>query len=150
MKEIFVSKNILRWLCYFTAVSVLCLIFAILHPSTIDLDTSYIVCMYIVVEALILAIVLSILRKTDMLISWKLTAYYAIVVGGIMCINFLLSPINGENLLPFALSVFMLFVFLNLGLLEIIFVINLWKACMISIIAGLINALMVVVTITAY
>jgi hypothetical protein len=129
-----------------------------LHPSFIDLDTSHIICTYIVIEALILAVVLIILSKTDMLVSWKLIAYYIIVLGGSRAFNFLLSSLKihvGDpkqaNLLHFSvLSIFMILVFLNITLSKIIFAINFRKACLVGTLMGLINTIMVIITTTFY
>lgn len=145
------TRNKLRWFWYLPAVAVLCLIVAMLHPSIVYYSETFcFACMYIVIETIVLVVVLSILRKLNMLTSWKAIAYYAIVVGGSLAINLLLSPINGENILPFILSIFAIFVFLNFGLLEIIFDVSFWKASLVSIIAGLLNALMIAITITVY
>ncbi len=145
------TKSKLIWFWVLPAIAALCLIVDILNLSIVYYsETFYFACLYIVIEAIVLAIVLRILRKTDMLISLKLAVYYAIVVGGSIAINFFLSPIKMETFFPFSLSVFMIFVFLNFGLLAIIVDTSFWKACLISIIAGLINALMVIVTISAY
>jgi hypothetical protein len=118
-------------------------------------DILYIISGYVVIEAIILVVVLSILRKLDMLISWKLIAYYAVVVVSSLFINFLLSSIGihlGDiqqtNLLFF--SVFMVLVFLNIALSKIIFAINLWKACLIGMLMGLINAIMVIASTSVY
>lgn len=147
MKEILLmSKNILRWFWYLPAAAALYVVAVMLYPPIVFSDTLYIVCEYAAVEALVIVVVLSVLRKLNMLASWKLIGYFVFVVAGSLAVNLLLSPIGGENLLPFIFSVFALFVFLNLGLLEVIFVISFWKACLISIIAGLINVLMIIHT----
>jgi hypothetical protein len=111
-----------------------------------------------VIEAIILVIVLSILRKLDMLTSWKLIAYHAVVMAGSLSINFLLSSLGihlGDpqqaNLLLFSVfAVFTTLVFLNIALSKIIFAVNLWKACLIGMLMGLINAIMVIASTTFY
>jgi hypothetical protein len=145
------ARSKLIWFWVFPLVAALCLIGVLLNPSIVFYsETSCFACIYIVVEAIILAVVLRILRKTDMLISWKAALYFAVVAGGSIALNYYLSPIKMETFFSFSLSVFMLFVFLNLGLLGIILAAGFWRACLISIIAGLINALMVIVTISAH
>ena len=114
-----------------------------LYPSIIYSETLYIVCVYVVVETLVLVVVLSILRKLSMLTSWKLTAYYAVVVAGSVSTNFL-SPAHDASFLPTVLAVFAILVFLNVALSKIIFAISFRKACLIGTIMGLINALMVI------
>jgi hypothetical protein len=121
-------------------------------------DILYIISGYAVIEAIILVVVLSILRKLDMLTSWKLIAYYAVVVVSSLFISFLLSSIGihlGDpqqaNLLFFSVfAVFTTLVFLNIALSKIIFAVNLWKACLFGIPMGLINALMVIASTTFY
>lgn len=142
------SKNKLRWFWYFSAIAALCLIGVILYPSIIFSDTLYIVCEYVVVEAIVLVVVLSILRKLNMLVSWKLIVYHTVIVAGSLSINFLLSPVELAKFLLFVLVVFTFFVFLNLLLSKIIFVISVKKACLIGMLMGLINALMVIHTAT--
>ena len=149
-KRCIMSKNILRWFWYLSAVTGLCLIGVTLYPSIVFSDTLYIVCEYAVVEALVLAVVLSILRSLNLFVSWKLIAYHAIVVAGSLAINFLLSPIELTEFVLFALTVFALLVFLNFALSKLIFVISVRKACMIGMLTGLINALMVITSTTFF
>ena len=142
------SKNKLLWFWFLLAVATLCLIgIMFYHPIWLS-RTLFFFSMCIIVETFIIAVVLCILRKTDMLTSWKTGVYLAVAVVGMMAPNFLLSPIYSGNILPFALSVFAFFVFLNIGLSLVIFDVSFWKACLIGVIAGLINAFMVITTIT--
>jgi uncharacterized membrane protein YbhN (UPF0104 family) len=111
-----------------------------------------------VVEILVLVVVLSILRKLSLLAYWRLIAYHVVVVAGSFSFNFLLSSLEihlgdpqQKNLLLFSvLSVFMILAFLNIALSKIIFAISFRKVCLIGMIMGFINALMVIITITFY
>jgi len=158
MKETFLSKNKLRWFCYLSAIAALCLISVILYPSIVFSDTLYIVCGYAVVEFVVLVVVLIILRKFNILNSWKLIAYHAIVVSISLSINILLSSLEihlgdpqQRNLLLFSVfSVFMLLAFLNFALSKIIFVISVRKSCLLGVLMGLINTLMVITSTTFY
>jgi hypothetical protein len=137
------EKVIYRWFWVLSAIAVICLASLYLYPSIIYSDMLYIVCIYVVVETIVLAVVLSILRKLSMFTSWKLTAYYAVVVAGSVSTNYL-SPEHGESFLPTVLAVVVILVFLNVILSKIILVISVRKACLIGTIMGLINAFMVI------
>ncbi len=150
--------NILRWVWYFSAIAAICLIGVILYPSIVFSDTLYIVCEYALVEAIVLVIVLCILRKLHMLDSWKLIAYHFVVVGGGFSANILLSSLEihigdpqQKNLLFFSVfAVFVLFAFINFALSKIIFVVNMRKAYLLGLVMGLVNALMVITSVTFY
>lgn len=109
----------------------------------IDSDTIKIVFVYAVIETIVLAVVLGVLRKLDMFASWKLIAFYAVVVAGSLSTNYL-SPEHGESFLPTVLAVLVVLVFLNIALSKVILTISFRKACLIGTILGSINALMVV------
>ena len=85
-----------------------------------------------------------------MLVSWKTVIYFSVAVAGVLIIGFLSSPMYSGNFFPFAISVFVLFVFLNIELSLIIFDTSFWKTCLTSIIAGLINAFMTITLIAVY
>jgi hypothetical protein len=152
------SKGILRWFWYLSAIAAIYLIGMILYPSIDYSDMPYIVCTYVVVEVLVLVVVLSILRKISLLAYWRLIAYHLVIVAGSFSINFLLSSLEihlgdlqQSNLLLFSfLSVFMILAFLNIALSKIIFTISFRKVCLIGTTMGLINALMVIITTTFY
>jgi hypothetical protein len=120
------------------------------HQTIVYSDIIAIACVYVVVETIVLVVVLNVLGKLSMLASWELVTYLAIVVGEIFLINFLTSPIDAANIGLLALSVFMLFVFLNVVLSKIIFIVDFRKACLLGTIMGLINALMVIIATTVY
>jgi len=121
-------------------------------------DFLYIISGYALIEAIMLIIVLGVLRKLNMLTSWRLIAYYTVVVVGSLFINFLLSSLEihlGDpqqaNLLLFSVfAVFMILVFLNIALTKVIFVSNIRKACLVGMLMGLINTLMVITSATFY
>jgi hypothetical protein len=105
----------------------------------------YIICISVAIEAIVLFVVSSILRKLKMFISWKILTYYAIIVIGSLTTNFLLYPVMYTNLSSFVLVVFLLLVFSNVVLSKRIFAINYWKACPIGAVLGLINTLMIII-----
>lgn len=121
IKEIIIGKNKLRWLWVLLTVAVMCLIGVLFYQPFWASDTLFFCSMYIIV-----------------------------VVAGILAIAFLSSPVSSGKFLFFALSVSTLFIFLNAALLKIIFVISFWKACLIGVIAGLINEFMVFSATTIY
>ena len=122
-----------------------------LTPPLVYPDVRAIACVYVVVETIVLVVALGILRKLNMLTSWKVIAFYVVVVGGIMAMSSLLSsleihvgvPQQARFFLFSILSVFMILFFLNFGLLAIIVDTRFWKACLIGTIMGLINTFMV-------
>jgi hypothetical protein len=136
------GKNKLRWFWYFSAVAALCLIFVILYPAIVFSDTLYVICTYVVVDAFALVVGYSMLRKLNMLASWKVAVYLAVVVTGSIAINFFLSAVAYKSLLLFALVVFTLLAFLNFALSKIIFSISVRQACLIGMLVGLVDALM--------
>lgn len=150
------SKLIWFWVFSFVAAA-LCLIVGILRPSIIYYSETFCFgCMYVVVETIVLVIVLSILRKLNMFASWKLMAFYLVVVAGSLAMSSLLTSIQMHaeglqqaNFFPFDIfAVFMIFVLLNFGLLAIIVDIRFWKACLMGTIMSLINTFLVMSTIT--
>jgi hypothetical protein len=95
-----------------------------------------------VIDGFAIAVGYSILRKLNMLAFWKFAAYLAVIVVGSVCINFFLSAVAYKSTLLFALTVFMLFVFLNFVLSKIIFALNMREALLIGMLVGLVNALL--------
>src|SRR4030042_747362 len=147
------SNNKPRLFLYFSAFVILFLILlisTISYPSTVSSEIPYIFSMHAGAEAFVLFIVLRILRKLSMLASWGLIIYHAIIVGGSFFVNFLTSPIEVANIGILALSVFILFVFLNVALSKIIFDVNFRRACLLGTIMGLINAIVVIVATPVY
>ena len=151
------TRSKLRWFWIFPVVAALCLIVAMLNPSIVYYSETFgFACLDASVEAIVLFVVLSILRKLNMFASWKLIAFYAVVVAGSLAMSSLLSSLEMHaehpqqaNFFPFDIfAVFMIFVFLNFGLLAIIIDIRFWKACLMSTIMGLINTFLVMSTTT--
>ncbi|MFH1370935.1 MAG: hypothetical protein ABII09_06580 [Planctomycetota bacterium] len=146
----------MRWLWYLSVIAALCLVGVIFNPSIVYSNYLYIVCGYAVVEFLILAIVLSIFRKLDILASWKIIAFHAVIVAGSFFINILLSslaihigdPQQRILLLSSVFAVFLLLAFLNFVLSIMTFVISKRKACFVGLSLGLINAFIVFATTT--
>lgn len=143
-KESVMNTNKLRWFWYFSAVAALCFVGLMLYPSIIFSDTLYVICTYVVVDAFALAVGYSMLRKLNMLASWKFVIYLAVVVMGSLAINFFLSALAYKSLLLFALIVFTLLAFLNFALSRIIFTIGVREACLIGMLVGLVDALICV------
>jgi hypothetical protein len=152
-----VNKNILKWFWIFPAVAALCLIAAMLNPSIVYYSETFaFACMDAAVEAIILVVVLSILRKLNMFASWKLIAFYVVVVAGSLAMSSLLTSIEMHaegpqqtNFFLFStLSVFMILFFLNFGLLAITVDISFWKSCLTSTIMSLINTFLVLSAVT--
>ena len=141
-KESVMSTNKLRWFWYFSAVAALCLVGLMLYPSIIFSDTLYIVCTYVAVDAFALAVGYSMLRKLNVLASWKFAVYLAVVVMVSLAINFFLSAVAYKSLLLFALIVFTLLALLNFALSKITFAVSLREACLIGMLVGLVDALM--------
>ena len=121
------------------------------NRSIIYSDIIAIACVYVVVETIVLVVVLRILRKINMLTSWKVIAFYVIVVVGIMAMSSFLSsleihigcPPDANFFLFCILSVFMILFLFNFCLLAIIVDIRFWKSCLVGIIMSLINTFMV-------
>ncbi len=137
------KKVIFRWFWVILAAAFIYSVGLYLYPFIVNSDTFNIVLIYVVVETIVLAVVLSLLRKIDMLASWKLIAYYAVVVAGSISTNYL-SPEHGKSFLPTALAVFAVLIFLNVALSKIILTISFRKACLIGTIMSSINAFMVI------
>lgn len=103
------------------------------------------------VEAIVLVVVFSILRKISILTSWKVIAFYIVVIVGLMAASSFLSSLKiqlgdpqQENFFHFCiLSVFMILFLFNFCLLAIIADVRFWKACLVGIIMSLINTFMV-------
>ncbi len=141
MKGVFMFKNMLRLTWYIMAVAVLCLIVWMLYPSIIHSETLYIACIYVVIDAFALFVGYSMLRKLNLFVPWKVIAYLVVVVAGSLTINFFLYEILYKSLLFFALIVFVLLAFLNFVLSKVIFAVSVRDACLISMLVGLVHAL---------
>ena len=149
------STNISRWIWYCLAVAFFVLVISILYPGiifsrNIRIACTYI-CVYVVIDSLLLAVLLSILRKFNMVISKKFISYLAAVVVGSIFINFMLftmyklltdkmHAVASAHLLLYILISFIPYAFLNYALSKRIFVIKIYEACIIGIIMGLVNA----------
>lgn len=150
------TRNKLGWFWCLPAVAIICLVYLYSHRFIAHSDIVAIACVYVVVETVVLVVALSILRKLNMLTSWKVIAYYVVVVGGIMAMSSLLSSLEihvgvaqqAKFFLFSILSVFMVLFFLNFGLLAIIVDTRFWKACLIGTIMSLINTFMVMMATT--
>jgi hypothetical protein len=143
-------KNKLFWLWYILIAISLCVICIIFYPSIIFTEILYIAFGYAVVEFFILVILSVVLQKLNMITSWKLIAYHAVILTVGIIINILSSPIEHTRLLVFDIAVFVIFVFLNFEISKIVFDINILKAFVIGLITGLINALTIIVSISVY
>ena len=145
------SKKLAKW---YLAVIILILIVLTCPPFIYYKNIIYFVYIYALLEGVILDSVLRILRKSNMLFSWKVITYYIVVVAFSISASYLLYlfihtrhyHFLGINRLDYyILSVFILFVFLNVVLSKIIFAIGILKACLLGLIMGFINTFLIII-----
>jgi hypothetical protein len=117
-----------------------------LYPSIVFSGAFYIVCAYVVIDAFVLIVGYSMLRKLNMLVSWRFAVYLAVIIGGNLAINFLLFTAAYKSILFFALVIFILIAFLNFVLSKTIFALSIREAYLIGVLMGLINTLMSIMT----
>ncbi len=155
----------LQWLWYISAIAALCFSGVILYLFTIhsnlypiykDMfrafsnDFFIVVCFCAVVNAIAIVVGYTMLRKLNMLTSWKFAVYFVTVLVGNILIVFLLSPAESLGFLPFVLTVFMLLVFFNFAASETIFTLSIREAFLIGIILGLTNTLLSIIVTPSY
>jgi hypothetical protein len=159
------KKIIGQWFWVLSAVAAMCLISVILYlfivhsnvyPIYKDMFRAFsdkfclVFCFYAVVNAVAIVVGYSMLRKLNILASWKLAVYLVIVLVGNLLIVFLLSPAESLGFLPFVLAVFALLAFFNFAASEAIFALSIREACLIGIIIGLINTLLSIIVTPSY
>ncbi len=140
----------LRWFWYFSAVAALCIVGAMLYPAIVFADVTYIVCMYVVVDAFALAVGCSMLQKLNVISFWKFAAYLAFVVGTSVAINSLLSELAFKSLLLFALMAYMLLGSLNVALSRTILGVGFREASLIGLLVGLVHALVCIMATSVH
>lgn len=109
-------------------------------------DISSIVFSYAVVDAIAFFVGYGMLRKLNMLISWKFAVCLAVVIAGNILINFLLFRLELINALLFAIVVFAILALFISAISKIIFTVDIREAYLIGLLIGLINTLMSIIT----
>jgi len=135
-------------------VAISCLVVSILYPGILFSHTIYIVFAHfvacIIVDSIVLAVLLCILRKFSIIVSLKFLLYLPVAAAGGSFIGLLLfavyqllmerTCVSYEHRWAYIFVEFGLFSAFNFVLSKIILNVKILEACLIGIIIGLINA----------